>query len=184
MDLTTDFNQHEGTEEPYRIRHHAAKLVWIIGAIQALVFGCCTTSMAIVATIPPEQLEQMTDPATFDQFTRAMPLFLPVAITVFVLGFVPGVVYLIAGFGVKAGKPPATSLALVLMTTQSIVLGVLLLNAVVAAVASHRPADLTLGVLTHGSLLVLLGFGIHRLWRVKQYNQNHLEEQTDPWNDL
>lgn len=169
---------------PDQVRCRAAMLVWIIGAIEVAIFGCLSTALGLWSTLPPDQLRQAADQGgladyQLDLFIRMQPLFVTWAITLLVLGFVPGVVYLIAGFCVRKGGSFATGAALLLASTQCIVLGARFMSQAMGAVQAHNPGALTVLTLTLGSLVTLLGFGTYWLWRGWQLARNKPQPHED-----
>lgn len=165
------------------LRHRAAVITWIIGSVQSVLFGSCSALTTWAARLRPDELQGITNPEQLEQFSKFHPMLGHVAITLFVLGVVPGIVYLMLGFAVRTGSTIATGTALVLAITQSIVLGTIFIHNVLTAVLAHDPVMLTVNALTLGSLLALLGFGIRSLWLARQCDRDNLEAQTDPWNN-
>lgn len=180
---TTSFSDWDTAARPdvEQARRRAAKLLWVTGAVEAAAFGCCVTSMAIVSVMPGDLLQEAADAQTYEQVMQLRPMLGFWAVTVFVLGFVPAVAYLILGFAVRTGRDAATTTALVLALTQFIVFGVLMIGNTVSAISTHSPADFTKSALTLGSLLVLLGLSIHSLWQARLLNHQSSQELTDPW---
>jgi len=170
----------DGDVNPAR---RAALLVWALAAVGLIAFGCCSTALSLWAGRSQDELKQALPQWDADQLAQLYPLLWPMAILVFVIGFLPGLIYLIAGFGVRSGRALPTNLALLLTITQAIVWGVLFLSGVFQAVRMGSPTNLTVNVLTFGSFLALLGFTIHWLLRAKRARQESAELATDPWND-
>ena len=162
--------------------HRSAKWVWIVGGIETILFGCCSIFLALTASVPLDELEKMADPAQFEMIRQAHPMLRTVAITTFVLGFVPGVAYLILGFGIKAGQPLPMTIALVLTMMQCIVFGILLINNILSATQVGHPLGVTVNIVTLGSLVGILGYTTHLLWQVKQLTRTNMPVNDDPWN--
>ncbi len=161
----------------------AAAITWLIGAVQAVFFGTCTAVTAWAALLPLDQLRRVTSHEQFEQFSNIRPMLGAAVVTVGVLGFVPGVAYVILGFGVRRGHTAATRVVLVLATTQVIVFGTVFVHNVLTAIRTRNPTVLTFNAATLGSLLVLLGLAIRRLWFVSRFCRDQLETHTDPWNN-
>lgn len=161
----------------------AAKWVWLIGGIETVIFGLCSFFTAVTSQIPLEELNEMASEEQFRQLIEIYPLLGPMAVGALILGFIPGVIYLFAGFGVRSGHRTATVVALALGITQSLVLGLLFLNNVLGSIMAYDPVGLTIQVLTVGSLLLIVGYGTYQVWLAKEYSQSQLEEHVDPWNN-
>ena len=165
----------------------AAKLVWIIGIIEIAVFGCFSTVLALGAIIPTNQFKELVDqgqmsPDQFNEFIAMQPMCGPAAMVLFVLGFLPGLAYLVAGFAVRQGKAIASTITIVLVATQFIVFGVIFALNLIGAVLTHNPIALTFNALTLGSLVVLLGLAIRSLLAERQHRHNIGQKQySDPW---
>jgi len=162
----------------------AAKLVWIIGIIETAVFGCFSTVLALGAIVPTSQFQELVDqgqmsPDQFNEFIAMQPMCGPAAIVLFVLGFLPGLAYLVAGFAVRQGKAIPSTIIIVLAATQFLVFGVIFAFNLMGAVLTHNPVALTFNALTLGTLLLLLGLAIRSLLVARQ--QRHNNTHNDPW---
>lgn len=143
----------------------AAVMAWVLSAVCLIVFGCLGTSAFVFSRVPHEELQKLFDDSG-QQIPAPDPGVLGVmALMMVALGVLPGVAYLIAGFGVRAGRSGATNIALYVAITQVIIFGLLALNGVVGAVQAGDPKALTMVVLPFGTLLALLGFTIRDLIR-------------------
>jgi hypothetical protein len=160
-------------------------LLWVLGGLQLVAFGCCTMSGLVLAIMPREQIDQaLQQQSMAGQFTaeQMQTIGVPLAATALLLGVVPAVFYLVAGFFVCKGHAAMTNLTLVLITTQLVVFGILLLASVAGGLASGRPLDVTVNVLTVGTLIALLVATMRPLWHAKQSDFDLTGEDTDPWN--
>ena len=172
-----------GGPGPNGLRQRAAVSVWVIGAVQTVAFGCCSALMGMVAMVPLEHFRTVTDLKVFEQLAGVYPLLGDAAMTGFVLGFLPGLAYLALGFAVRVGRGFSTEVAMVLAATQLVVFGTVFVSNLVVAVTGHSPSAATVNILTLGSLLALLGYGIRCLWLARQSRHGDWDESTDPWND-
>lgn len=169
-----------------RSRTRAAVLLWVLGGIELVGFGCCAGMFTFLAMAPLQLLQDiiaqqpMPEQFTVEQFKSWMPM---IATTVMVLGVVPALVYLTAAFGVKAGKAAACNLALVVLLTQGIVLGVMLLSSIAVSIMAKSPLDLTVNVLMFGTPLALIVASIRALLQTREHSEDDMSEQTDPWNE-
>jgi len=165
------------------LRRQAAVWVWAIGSVQAVLFGCCGVSVAWMSIIPIEEL-QITDPAQFEVISKVYSMSGAVAAMIFFLGFAPAVAYLAMGFAVRAGRKLAIDASTLLAITQAIVFGLIFVVNVAAGLVQGSPAAITGTVLTFGTPLVLLVYGIRCLWRLRRFDHVDRDEQdTDPWNE-
>ncbi len=145
----------------------AAGTLWLIGLIEAVVFGLLGALLAGVAAMSPDRLTAATSGEALDRVLQLQPVLGAWAGAAFAFGFVPGLVYLAASPGVRAGRGWLIWLGMVVMATQCAVLIALLADNAAAAFASHQPAQLTFHALTSGSVLLLLGVGVYRMWQIR-----------------
>ena len=145
----------------------AAFWIRIIGFVQVAAFGLFGLPMVLIRWIPTDQRRRMTQPQQFKQMIELQPFLDTLGWMVFLLGFLPGMVYLALGFAVRRGHGLAIDVALLLAVTQCIVFGLFLLRNMAAAIEQASPASLTINVLTVGSLLALLLNGVRCLWSVR-----------------
>lgn len=158
------------TPRPPKANPHAraAMLIWLVGAIELLVFGLLAAVLvAMVLVSEPTIHDAVASGAvTQDQlvmFLRQQPRFTPMVVTVAILGLLPAILYLVLGFFIRAGGSIAVMIALLITTTQATVIGLLLLGGLLGAATSGQPAVATLNILLFGSLLLLIGFAIYWL---------------------
>ncbi|MCE9590568.1 MAG: hypothetical protein K8S99_08605 [Planctomycetes bacterium] len=163
----------------------ASVWVWAVAAGQIVLFGCSGTMYAIMASMPLAELQQLFagNPQLVQALPQMHPVFWHVAILTLSLGFVPGVVYLIAGFGVRAGKQPTIYVALLLAVTQIIVIGTMTLFNIIAAVSVANLPAATIYVIVFGTIIGTLGMMARNLYLVSGRQVRVQETQTDPWND-
>ncbi len=152
---------------PANARKRASFWVWVIGGVEVVAFGFCGLFLSVMSRFTAGDFEQALTPEQLSQYSEVQPMLKPAAVTFLVLGFIPGLVYVLLGFKVRNGNRRATTTALILAMTQGLVFGVLFLSSVLHAVGQGDPAALTINVLTLGSLLGLLGIGTHRLWQTR-----------------
>lgn len=161
-----------------------------------MLFGLCSCSYALIAIIPIDEVASQG--AISADHMRAWEQFKPhslmLATTTFVLGCVPGVCYLLLGFGVRRGQRGMTIASLILAMTQAIVCGLVLLLSLIEGFRRGEPLAITIPVLTFGTLLGLLVFlcvWLFRALRVTAYTgygptDPRLVEHYDPrnpWDD-
>lgn len=141
----------------------AAVMVWVLSAVCLIVFGCLGTSAFVFSRVPPEELQKLFADNGQEIAVPDPKLLSVMALMMVALGVLPGIVYLVAGFGVRAGRAGATNLALYLVITQVIIFGLLTLNGVIGALLAGDPASLTMVILPLGTLLAIMGFTLRRL---------------------
>jgi len=172
--------------QPGKACTRAAVLLWILGAIELVGFGCCGGIFTFLAVLPVETIREMVaeqpmpPQISVEQIHAWAPMF---AGTILVLGILPALVYAISAFGVYAGKSAACNLALMVLMTQGIVLGVFLLSSVAGAIMMASPMDLTINVIVFGSILALIIAAIRALLTAREFKQDTSGEQADPWNN-
>ncbi len=174
-------------DEIVGLNRSASRWIWAIGAVELLLSGCVITTLAAAATTPRQDLferfREVYSPSEIRMFEQIYPLLPALAVTLLVCGAIPGVAYLILGFGVRAGHPTSMATALVLAVTQAIVLGVLLAAQLLGSIVAADPAAFTSGVLVLGTPVALLGAGIYRLILAQRKRREADELGTDPWNE-
>lgn len=171
--------------ESTAVAQTASVWLWALGALQVLVFGCCTASIAITAQMPLEAFQQ--EVAAYElppqQAAELHGMLHYSALIVLLMGFLPGVAYLICGFGVRRGKRTAIGLALLLAITQAIVFGVMGLYSLAAAAMAANPVAFTVNFVTFGTILGVLGAAIYWLTKALRFQPTTDADTTDPWND-
>lgn len=164
----------------------AAILLWIVGPLQMAIFGCCGSVYATMAMIPYEEflkLFEQHQPHMADQADQIHPLLPAFAVSMLVLGFLPGVAYLLLGFGVRKAKPAAINFAQMIALTQGIVLAVFFLLLLAGAVQTGSPMTLTFVLILIGTPLAILGVAFYWLQKAKRYRDDVLSADDDPWNN-
>lgn len=150
----------------------AAVQLWILAAVELVMFGCLSATASLLAFIPETEIRKALQPGQVSEeqmqmFLQAKEMAIPVALTILILGLIPAIAYVILGFFVRLSRPNAIGTALLLAVTQSIVFGVLFLQGAIAAVMQHNPAQFTVDCLSFGTVLVLLGYAIKWLLRAR-----------------
>lgn len=150
----------------------AAIQLWILAIVELLMFGCLSATFGVFAALPESVIRNALPPGQITEeqlqtLLEAKGMAVAIALTLFVLGVIPAIAYVVLGFFVRLSKPGAIGTALLLTITQCIVLGVLFLQGVVMAVMQHNPSQFTADCLTFGTVLVLLGYAVKWLLRAK-----------------
>lgn len=165
----------------------AALWTWILGATQVLFSGCLASAFAVLAVTPlPRLLQEVSEkqPESVEAITTMYPLFWPMAGLMLVMGFIPGVVYIFAGFGVRKNNSTATYTAMLLAITQTIVLGVLVFTNIVAALLKGDLCSVTFNVVVMGTMLGMIGYTALLLYRSRRGDvANWQDQSTDPWDE-
>lgn len=166
-------------------------MLWICGSVLSVVFGTCAGWAGLMAIQPMSKVERWLKAsgapnaeALLQQFGQLAPHLPTIAATLAVLGFLPGVAYLILGFPVRRGRRAPAITAFVLSGTQTLVAGLMLVGGLLAAMIAASPLDMTLVVLTWGSLTGLLTYTAWRLLRVIRGNAtspNRITSIHEPW---
>lgn len=171
---------------PNPIASRAALWTWILGVIQVLLSGCLASVFAVMAVMPLTQLQEIYagQPQSFELIAKMHPRFWPMAGLMLVMGFIPGVAYIIAGFGVRKNNGTATYVAMLLAITQTIVLGVLVLNNIAVALTQGDLCQVTFNVVVMGTMLGMIGYTALLLYRTRRGDVSNWQDQsTDPWDD-
>lgn len=172
----------------------AAILTWVIGGIEIVLGGCCTTLLGIASVVPPNELlrHEELPPEQIEAIEPLIPYLGMIAFGVFTLCLVPGVAYILLGFAVRNGRRSLTMLALLMAATQTLVLGLYLAMSVLSGLLEGLLVYVSIFVITFGSLFVVLLFTCIRLWRALEatrygtgYRASAIESATydprEPW---
>ncbi len=167
-----DAERDDAWDQPRRRSFHdvlrrAAKALWFLGTVEAVVFGYLTLSMLAIAALPEAELRQRIaemqetstmDPAMVEAAMQFKSMAMPFSAALALFGFIPGVAYIVLGFYVRRGRATAVNFSLLMIVTQGIVVGVLLMAGVLASIQQMSPGVLTAYVLLLGTPMALLVF--------------------------
>lgn len=172
----------------FRPRHttHAAMWAWIIGAMQTLLFGCCAATFALMASMPQDELDRAAQqqPGSAEAIALVYPHLRTIAALLLLIGFIPGVMYCVAGFFIRANNKPAIYFTLFLAIAQIFVVGVLLLLNLIGFFINGSLIQLTINILMYGTMLGMLGALVFNLFRSITPQQAATDDQqSDPWNE-
>ena len=142
--------------QPPLVAKRAASLVWWLGSAEVVVGSAAAAIFIAAARMPVTKLISWGQPMPLDELAIAQGRLLPVAMLFALLGTVPGLAYLVLGFPVRSGRRWPIFLALLLVVTQSVALGVALIGGTIQAVRVGQPPLLTLNVLVFGSPIAFL----------------------------
>ena len=166
----------------HTLNRRATRWAWTIAIAEVVLCGGCATLFALLARTPlKELLEQAKTQTQKEQLAQAHPLFTAHAISVFVLGFLPGLALLWLGFSIRAGKNLQTKVAIGLTIMQTVVLGVFLASLIAHAILTSTPKQLTLVVIMLGTPMALLIYAIRALMCAQQHQVDTVALETDPW---
>ena len=155
--------------EPDRFQRRAAIWAAVIGLAQAVGCGVVTLLLWRWSRLSLPQLAVALDGRfQADELARLHYWLGPTALMVCVLGFVPGLGYLVLGVSIWTGRAQATLAAAVLGLTQVIVLSCLLLAQVAGAMSCGDPVALSGAVVLLGTPLGLLLAATLLWWRAYQ----------------
>ena len=147
-----------------------------------VICGWTTVSLFITAAMPTEQfVENFAPYLPADQLARVHRLLWHLALSILVLGLLPGIAYIYLGFGVRKGRALPTRVAIGLAVMQTAVLAVLVLDAVVTAISGADPVAVTAAILLRGTPLAILIGCVRVLLRARLTQGDHVDLQVDPW---
>ena len=146
----------------------AARWIWWIGGAETLLFGTCSALSANVASTPVERIiSQLDGSVDVAQLTAAHEKLWPVVALLLILGVVPGLAYLVLGFGIRRGVLAATRVGLVICGTQAVVVTFFAVNTVLAAILTLNPVAVSVWVILLGTPTALLMFLVRALLRAQ-----------------
>jgi len=183
--MNDTFDYSADRSSPDRTATRAAIWVWIVGAVETVVFGCMGCALSVAALTPLNKLEEILADHPMREnidLEQGYKMLWMVAVLFIVLGLMPGIAYLALGFAVKARKAALTNFALMLLMTQSIVWGLILVINVGSGFVNGSPAEVTLSVLTLGTLVVLIVVAIRTILSIGPAELGASAEHSDPWN--
>lgn len=158
----------------------AAILLWILSAVQGMIFGCCSLIMAAFAMVPMKQWLGQPGMEQMDQET--MKLFHgmagAVAVGVFVVGCVPAVAYLVLGFFVKQRSRPAVYTCLIMLLLQTLMIGFLFASGLSQSVMDGNVMALTMSLLLFG---VPIGLQLATMYHLKKVLSQPDAPQGNDW---
>jgi hypothetical protein len=167
--MEPDAPKNEWDELPAAGMSHPARragiFVWALAAVCLAVFGCLGTSSLVFSRMSRDELQSKFVLSEQEMSVLEPSYLLAFSVMAVALGVLPGLTYLVAGFGVRAGRLTATNVALYVAITQAIVFGLLGLFSLLDAARSGDPQKLTMMILTFGTFLALLGYTIRCLVR-------------------
>jgi hypothetical protein len=143
-------------------------LLWVCAATQIFASGYMVLCCIYMLHLSPDQLRDIADKAGAT-LPAGDPLMLQRAMLAFVvlvgaIGLLPGLIYGLCAFGVRAGGRRVAGFCVWLATAQFVILGMI---AAVCCVFSRGPAYLLLGVALWSVLLVPLALAMRALRRAR-----------------
>jgi len=161
----------------------AATLMVVAGALELVCFGLLALCCLSVAVTPLEELQSKMQlpPAQLTQMSQVKESAVPMAVTLVLMGVVPGLAYLGLSLGVRRGRYVSTQISMLLVATQMIVLGLMFLAVALESMMQLNPVVLTFNVITLGSLLMLLAFIFKHLMQARIGAKLALRSDREPW---
>lgn len=131
----------------------SAVLVWITGAACVGLFGLCSAATLLIAILEPAEVMSQL-PAEQIEAMRVGLWVMPVCMSVvFVL---PGLVLVVLGFGIRAGKRGAIVSAIAILWAQAALLGLILVLNLVGTVLTGDLVGLLFNLVIFGAMLALI----------------------------
>ena len=139
----------------------AAVWLWVIGALEIVVFSCLAMLFAAFGAMAWSEMEQtlaaqnMSD-GMVEQSHSVHAHAGKLAVGMAVVGILPGLAYLVRGVLGRGGGGRAGMVASVLLLTQVVVVAAYGGLSVIGALASGQPGMVTMMVLVYGTPVALL----------------------------
>lgn len=171
--------------EAASVSRRAAVRLWVCGGVFILLFGCCAGMFSLVSQMPWSEFEQsmrqqqMSD-QQLDQLRQMWGYMPAVAGLMALVGPLPGLLYLLLGFPVRALKRWAANAAMVVGALHG---GVLLVMLLLNLVGYLGHGDMSYGLFSTvmwGLPLALVIWMVRGLWHARDA-QAHGD--VEPWND-
>ncbi|MCC7409750.1 MAG: hypothetical protein IT442_16920 [Phycisphaeraceae bacterium] len=166
------------------VSRRAAVRLWICGSVFLLLFGCCAGLFGLASQMPWSEFEQsmrqqqMGD-QQLDQLHQMWGYMPAVAGLMALVGPLPGLFYLLLGFGVRAARPWAINLAMVVGALHGGVLLIMLLLNLVGYLGHDQVRYGIFSALMWGLPLALLVWMIRSLWHARDAQTRG---GVEPWN--
>ncbi len=163
----------------------AAVWVWVTGGVLVLLMGCCVTTLTVAAITPFDELTKAAgtnvSQAQLDQFEQIQPMLIPLTIGVFAIGFLPALIYLFTGFGVRVGGPVSIRFTRLLMMVQLLLLMLLMLLNIAGLLIQRDVVGLVFSLIVYAPVLWLLFTTFKRLGELRNTRVMNDELSSDPW---
>ncbi len=174
--------------QPHAGHRRAALWVWVTGGVLVLLMGCCVTTLTVAAITPIDELTKAAGTsvpqAQLDHFQQIQPLLVPLTIGVFAVGFLPALIYLFTGFGVRVGGPASIKFTRLLMLVQLVLLALLMLLNVVGLVIQRDIIGLVFSAILYLPVLWLLFTTSQKLGQLRTTGLMSDELSNDPWGGI
>ncbi|MCX5658717.1 MAG: hypothetical protein NTW19_03220 [Planctomycetota bacterium] len=170
---------------PESLRRRAALLLWALGGVQVVCFGCCSFVLGAFGFRSMEEIQKLLPPGEVlpPGTAAAHPFLIPVAVGVLLVGFFPGVAYIVLGFPVRAGLRGPTIAALAVSASQAAVMAMGVFVMVLGSLAAGDMGSLATSAAMGGGMLVALGVLVVLLVTILRAPGMDDDLETDPWNE-
>lgn len=162
----------------------AAVAVWVAAAIQVILFGGCALLLGLAAMSPEAQLRQATGemPAQITAGQMRIVLWAFAGLIALTM-WVPGLVLLFLGFGVKEGRRGQTLAAAVILVVQAVLLGFFVLLPTVNTLLEGGPLiGVAVHLLVFGGLLWIVVWAARRALLARRAATAPMFDAEEPWN--
>ncbi|MBL4701639.1 MAG: hypothetical protein JKX85_10320 [Phycisphaeraceae bacterium] len=161
--------------------------LWILAALQGILFGCCSAGMGILTMIPYDELLQQPGWTEIDP--QGLQIIYDIAgilaVCIFIFGCGPAIAYLILAFFVKKSSRPAIITCIVLLCIETLLLGGMLGFAILGAVVQGNVLGLFMSLFIFGSPVGLQLFALFHLFKALSNKQppspQETLDQVEPW---
>lgn len=168
----------------------AAVAVWVAGAVQLLMFGCCGLGMFAAGSVPPEEFQKLLSESLPPDQMEALAPHLPalqtatfiVSIFIGLLLVLPALVMLYLGFGVRRGHRGKMLAAQIIATVTAAVAALLLLVMLLQAVSLGALGSAIFNLALMGGLLAVLIWAIIATRRARRASDGLSIDEDEPWN--
>lgn len=155
----------------------SAILVWITGAACVGLFGLCSVATLLIAILEPAEVMSQL-PAEQIEAMRIGFWVMPICMSV--LFVLPGLVLVVLGFGVRAGKRGAIVSAISILWTQAALLGLILTLNLAATLLTGDLVGLLFNLVIFGAMLALIVATALRLHATRPGGSR--ANPDEPWN--
>lgn len=158
----------------------AAIGLWVSGAAESVIFGCCSALVTVAGVVPPEALELPDEQAA--EFAMVQHAILLLGVGVFVLMFLPAVALLLLGFAVRRGGGRAIQWGRAIVAVHIGLVSLLLLFYLIAGLGFGQLLAMVFTVPLLAGLVALLIWTMTQLSAASHERWEREARDTEPWN--
>ncbi len=183
--LSDGLNNHRGVGVKKMCRRSSV-LLWIVGAVEVILFSCWAFTAGAVGLAPVSMLEEAISPQMtaeeFSQLISMRPTLAVMAAVLTILIVIPGLILIGLAFGVRRGRTWAITVARVILLVQSVLFGLFLLLGLINGLLTGDVIGFILILILFGGTLAGQVYTNLSLGRAAHEARYGGADDDDPWN--